>query len=660
MTRPLPPAITAALAAPGATPTVAVTSEDLPRRLALLAATGAPAARTSVLVTASGAILRAAISQHADPNTLTIYRIVDITSPTQWAAAGTVITTNAAALAGCALVQTAGTIRCFWLDASALALVYADSTDDGQTWSAPSTALATPTLMTACTGIAAIASTDVLSAWYAYPQAGSLLLESVQTGGAWAAAVSVGPSSPRWGQLRGLCAQTSAGGLTVLLAGVQLRAQISGIAGAATTRTGSVWSPWKAIHDMDTPTNGLSNANPTLHHDPIDGYSYACIHLQDDGTVTGQVQNRVSVWRSLDGVSWSLVQAAGNLFSYETHWLNVAGASYLFDNQAVYHAPSPGGPSDLSVDLLALHISERADRSTTFTMVLANRDGQYNDHPALRDNAAVRIALGYNGVTIPTHTAYIDALEYRATPEGQTLHVHARDLTKFLDQICAKFTSLAGLTIGQLAAQIHTLANVPLAPLPATSQFAQVVPCFAIVPGESWYQALQRLGAIYDFQQIVTQDPSIALVERSAGDPSSWTYGQETLGIAWQQSADQPNIVRVVGAASGSTNVFAEAVDSANMLLSGAHRYRHIVDRMCDTAAKCSLKGALALRDDQTRAESGSLTVALNPTHEILDVITLTDPRLGLSNQPARITAITTQIDFTAGLYQQQLTLQLP
>jgi hypothetical protein len=43
-----------------------------------------------------------------------------------------------------------------------------------------------------------------------------------------------------------------------------------------------------------------------------------------------------------------------------------------------------------------------------------------------------------------------------------------------------------------------------------------------------------------------------------------------------------------------------------------------------------------------------------------MDVISLTDPRLALSGQHARISSIATQIDFNTGDFIQHLSLELP
>jgi hypothetical protein len=660
MARSLPQSILDALAAPGARPSLMLTSTDLMLRLTRLAATGQAAARTAALLTSAGTILRAACIQAGSPGAITLYRIPNPGTAAQWQAAGTTLAGDAMSSAGVTLAQTGATIRCLWIRNSDGTTVYKDSIDDGQSWGAEQVAVATPNAGDVCTGIAAPTIADVLATWYTFAQAANYITRAQQSGGWSYTSTNTGPSAPVWGAVRGLGAD-GALPTRVIVGGVQMRTQQTGIAAAAATLAGSTWSAWRQIQPMDTATNGLGHAYPTVHYNAGDGSYYAGINLQDDGSVSGTAQNRLSIWRSSDGVSWTLLQTIGNVISYEGHILWAGGSLYVFDNASVYLAPAALGPVDLSADLLSIEIEEAADEPARLTVILANQDSQYTAIPQLRDNARFILSLGYNGSVVATHIAYIDALEYSSGPHQQRLTIHGRDLLKYLDVICSVFTTFSGQTVAQIATAIGTLANVPLAALPATGQFGQTVPCFTILPGESWLQALRRLGNIYDFS-ITADGPAgvVKLTERAAGDAASYAYDQHALGISWQRSSDQPNIVRVVGASAGSANVFAEAIDTANLLTSGAHRYRHIVDRLCDSSAKCLLKAQLALRDDQTRSQSGALTVSLNPMHELLDVIVLTDARVGLNAQHARIHAISTSIDWANGAWTQELTLRLP
>jgi hypothetical protein len=665
MARSIPAALAAAVNATGAQPTISITTQDFQSRYSRLASTGFSAARNAAIYSSGSSIIRAAVSQHGDPNTVTAYRIPSPTTAANWpAAAVATLSTNAMASAGVCLVQSGSTIRCFWCDITSQGIKYADSTDDGVTWGAAQTAQSIPPSVTSiCQGIVAESTTSIVCAYQAFTYAAAGFYQTKVAAGVWGAwSGAIGPLTPVWGATRGIHMDASRAS-RVLVGGVQMRAQQSGFAASATTWDGvATWSAFASVHEMDTPSNGLSNNWPTVHYNSADGYYYSAITLADDGSVSGTAQNRTNVWRSTDGLTWQLAGAAGTVFSYEAHILVISGTTYVFDHASVWTAPGSPGPTDLTADVLTLDIHEQTQTWARFSLTLANNNGQYLNLANLRDNASIQIALGYNGTSIATHTCYLDAIRHEATGEQLITVVEGRGIGKFLAQVSPKLITFASKTVAQIAVQICATAGVPLGSLPGTSQFSQVVACFTITQGETYDNALKRLSNVYDFDFYETGSPSvfIKIVERAQGDGASWSYGQETLAASIQTDSDQANIIRVVGATTGTTNVFAEVTDQPNIAATGAHRLRHIVDRLLDTAAKCRLKAQLALRDEQTSATTAQLTVTVNPQLEVMDVISHTDARIGTAAASLRIHDIHTQIDFHQGLWAQHLTCQKP
>jgi hypothetical protein len=620
-------------------------------------------ARTAAIITGSGTLLVCVVLQAANPNPVRIRRITSPTTNSQWAATQATLSTNGHAASGAALALVGTTIRAFWCDHTALSIYYSESTDDGVTWSAQVLLKALPAGgYTECTGIAAPTNTDVLSTWYIYPQAASNIFESQYAAGVWGAWTQVGPATPTWGRIYGLTLDAKGGSPYPVIAGVQMRAQISGIAASWSNWNGAggAWTGWTHIQPMDTSTNGLTHPYPTVHFDTPSGLYYATLNLVDDGTVSGLGQQRTTIWSSPDLLQWSLVQSLFANLQYEVHTFLIGGKQYTFDGANVYNAPAAAAPLTLDTDCLSIHITEKVSTPTQFTIVLANDQGQYQNQGQLKDNASILINLGYSADTINTHTCYIDDVMFTAAGTRATCTIRGRCLLKFLDLPCTVYTPFTSQTVSAIAKGILRAANVKAGTVAATSQFSQTIPSFAIVPGQTWLNALKRLSDVYQFDFFCATPPSVKIAERLAADASTWSYGTETLALAWQSSADQPNVIRVIGAPSGTTNLFAETIDSANLHASGAHRYRHIVDRMLDTNIKCQLKGTLALRDDQTQAQTGTATVSINPKHELMDVIDITDSRAVNGAQHCRINEIRTQIDWQTGQWDQQLGLELP
>jgi prophage tail gpP-like protein len=259
---------------------------------------------------------------------------------------------------------------------------------------------------------------------------------------------------------------------------------------------------------------------------------------------------------------------------------------------------------------------------------------------------------------VTTHVAIVDTLTFEVSPRQNTVTINARSHPKLLDYPSARFVAYSNQTLAAIITDICRRAGATLAALPGTSQFSQALSCFMIPPGETWLSALKRLSGIYGFNFFGTAAPAIKIVEPQPGDSSVWSYSSEILAASYGVASDQANIIRVSGSSTaGAPTPFAEAIDTANLSVIGRERYRNVVDRILDTAAKCQIRASLELRQEQRDAVHGQLICALNPQHELLDVISITDAAIGASNLQLRIESISWAADFETGVYEQQLHL---
>ena len=655
MSRSLPAAITNALAAAGAQPSLSVQVQNLQTQFQLLATnSNNHPSITQALVTSAGTLLRFVTLTTGG---LYVNRITDPTSVAQWQAAAATVSLNARATAGCAPTQTGSTIRCFYYQNATDQIVYKDSTDDGVTWGAETATHAAPwPLPNLCYGLAAYDINNVFVASAAYSGfdvAAAILYQSTYTGGAWGAWASVGPPSPAWGQIRGITSYYGAN----LLAGVQMRTLRTGCS-VANTYVSTPWSAWSQILSMDNKNLGLTYQYPQASYNGT--IVTLAAMLQDDGSASGTAQTRTGVYQAGTDLQFHLVGIIGNTLQVNAAAVVLGGIIYVFDAQTVYAASPPPAAIDVSNDVLALRISEKPDTPQQITLVLANDAGQYNSVASLSPNATVTIALGYNGTTIATHTAYIDTLTRVATAENLTCEISGRSVSKFLEQVISRALIYSNQTIAQLVTAIFKATGLTLDPLPATSQFSQQLPCFMLQPGDTWATALNRLGNVYGFSTLDRATPSVTIVEPQVSDASTWSYGQETLGLAWASHADQSTLIRVIGQSSTSTPAYSDLTDDTGILLSGGERYRHIVDRNLTTSAQARIRAQRALRMEQEASSTGTITVSLNPGHELLDVVTVTDARISLSGQRMRIHGIDWHIDMQTGEWLQHLHTQLP
>ncbi|MBV9278951.1 MAG: hypothetical protein JOZ41_02620, partial [Chloroflexi bacterium] len=593
MVRTLPAAILAALQTPqNQQPYFSVTLQDTQRRWTTVTSSRpATNGRSHAILTQAATILQLTT---AVAGSLYFNRVLSPYGASQWTTAWSLITTSTTvASAGCYVLQIAsGTIYAFYQRSSDNRICYVTSSNDGQSWSAEATLPAAPLgIGNLCYGIcAANPSGSTINLWaiYAsYQNAPSSLYRSQWAGASWSAWASEGPSSPaNWGQLRGLSCLYG-GGNTLIFAGIQRVAGLTGISAAETIWNGASYSPWNFVQSLDNQSMGLSCQNPHSWW-AGSGTEYLTIAIADNGSISGTAQQRVVIFTSPDGTTWTPWAELGNPISQEVNVLAVSGAVYVFDNVTVLSTLAGPAQTDVSNDVLALHISDRPNDFSRLTLTLANLNGAYNNHPSVRPDAQIQVSFGYGSTLLPTHSFILDLYTYQAAADLNELTIQARSCDKLLDYPQQRFLANQSQTISWLASFIARMAGVQLATLPGTPQFSQTVPCFVISPGETWHTALKRVGAIYGFDFFADSTPQLRVVERSPSDPSSWSYASELLAAEYGQSADQANMLRVVGQTSTApaTTVFADTYDPTNLQQEGRERFRNIVDRQLDTAAK--------------------------------------------------------------------------
>lgn len=656
MARTLPASLTTAVKSLSQEPALSITMADPNLQFTLLASR-ATNGRTDAKLAGSGTLIRATVPQASSPASLIIDRITDMTAAAQWQAAGTVAATDCHAPAGCAIGITGSTIRVFYQSHTDLKVYYVQSTDDGQTWSGKTaTNNATPySIGNFGYGIAANAIDHVWIAWSAYdPNGNSAMSLAVQTSGVWGAWAIVGPATPPTGKQRGL--QCDLGPtFTTFASGVQMMQGVSGIAAGIFSLNTSGYSAWTALRNQDNPSMGITVASPTWHYDPVSGNQYVAIMTQDDGASSGSVTNRTEL---LSGAGSTVLypQAVISDFVDNAHFMPHNSIPYAFDGSRVYHALPPGPPVEVSGDLLALQVVDSVDHASTAVITLANDHGQWNNSPSVEINAPIVLSLGYGSDLVQTHTFLLETYEYQSTPTARTLILHARAKDKLLDFESPVTYTYTGQNVGTLVENICVAAGMTYDTLPSTSQFGQTIPSFGLTAGETYRAALDRLSKVYGFSYHTSTTGSLVITEPStAGDPDTWDYADEILGSTYAFSADQPNHIRIVGYLKGST-ISADILDAANYDAVGLERYAQITERMIDTDAKAQLAASLSLAQLQRQATSAGITCALNPTHEINDVITLADPLTALAAVRLRLTSIHWIIQTENATWLNQLT----
>jgi hypothetical protein len=83
-------------------------------------------------------------------------------------------------------------------------------------------------------------------------------------------------------------------------------------------------------------------------------------------------------------------------------------------------------------------------------------------------------------------------------------------------------------------------------------------------------------------------------------------------------------------------------------------------DPNLQTVTRAQERADAILRTQQTQSTPATIVVPTNVGQELLDVVTVTDKRCGISGEKYRVLAIQTDYDRRQGRYEQRLTIGAP
>lgn len=694
MSRALTPAIISALGTSGAEPTLTVTARGLtqlpgtwydgypnvppylgPLPVQLATFGGTPSLKvhaTLDLDTTNILVTRTDPTAADTPVQLRV--ITDPTDPTQWDATPIVIAPNAFGLAGCRIAAEPGHLRAFYQRPNLGLPCYRDSIDGGRTWGLefvlgngtdplliagsiiddfiPLTPNAVFVVARAFTGLlqgaSALCYTALSGSWspWTYPLAPAGNHGQIHS----AEYLPANPANPAGGG--------------IFLAGIARRNTITGLGVAAWTWDGTTHSDPIELQSQDNPHLGLSYAASAAGGFGAGSTTYALVSFTDDGSVSTSPHRRARLYSRTDGAitqhGWhelcSFPQAAAGipgsaLLRRDTHLYVISGTAVWWLD------PGPAETSaDLTPEVLQLHVAERLNQPARATLILSNQGNQYSADGAFNPLTAIDVALGYGGDAVPCWRFYVEDLAYVRTGADLTCRLALVDSGILLERVSERVLLFAGATVDTILEAIAAQLQLPLSH-DATTVYAQTVPCFTIKAGEPWVTALNRLTEIYDLGWRITAAPVLAVTNRDPGNPSTWTYGPETLGAEWGLPADVPTIYRVIGA---DATAWSEVQSDAHLRENGRYILQLVVDRQLTTAGDARLRAQQEAKRADRLSSHAQLTITINPTHELDDKLTIGDPTIGTANTAMRIAAIDTTIDWRDGHWMQQLQLDAP
>jgi hypothetical protein len=224
-------------------------------------------------------------------------------------------------------------------------------------------------------------------------------------------------------------------------------------------------------------------------------------------------------------------------------------------------------------------------------------------------------------------------------------------------------------SVWQILYQLLARVGVKLANTPAKPQSSAInnfYPDFAINPGTRGDSAIRKLLSFVP-DRLVFRGHEAFTKNPLADEQSCYSYDVIASG-AWQShpilsgkyiDAVAVSRARAIGRDSGDNRILEEALDW-DLLQLAIDILEQDYDPNLTTAARAQERADALLREASLRAKRGNLVIPANVAQELLDVITVTDKRCGISEEKYRVLSIQTDYDRRQEIYTQRLVLCAP
>jgi hypothetical protein len=356
---------------------------------------------------------------------------------------------------------------------------------------------------------------------------------------------------------------------------------------------------------------------------------------------------------------------------------------WLSKPDGVWRAPRPALPAIVLTsagDIISLSLRAEgvAISEPALIIELDNSQGQYAQ-PELLNKLNKRyelvLKLGYKtsvgNEAVEVGTYWIDSWAYSSEANVSSFTLHCLDGWGLMNRWSARYQmrwnkdEVNPKSIWQILYQLLARVGIKLTNTPSKPQSSAInnfYPDFAVNSGTQGTQALNKLLSfvpdqlVFRGQEAFTKNPLPA-------EAPSYSYG---VGAAAHpiisgryQDAVTASRARAIGQDEDANRIVQDALDW-ELLRLGVDILEQDYDPNLQTATRTQERADAILRTQQTQATQGTLVVPTNVGQELLDVVTVTDARCGISEENYRVQGIRTLYDRRQGRYEQALTLGAP
>ncbi|HXG42143.1 MAG TPA: hypothetical protein VNL95_05390 [Dehalococcoidia bacterium] len=419
------------------------------------------------------------------------------------------------------------------------------------------------------------------------------------------------------------------------------------------------WSPLREVQRADAGT-GVAFAAPCLSAPDVYRLGFLESYSGSQPYARLQLSHLVTDVDFAD--NWWREPLPSDIAS--AHGVAMAGsgtALWLSAPAGVWRADLSAPALDVSYAVLALEVEE-APWGGRLRVQLSD-DGTLSapDGP-LQPGAEVAVSLGYftaqGPQASPAPRHWLTAVEVHSEGGRRTVTLDATSAWGLLRAWRARrqFAWAAGeRNVFGILSFLWARAGVPFSTVSYSQAAVDLRPAFTVQPGQSGLEAVRRLLALVP--DVVLLSQSYALLKHPLEtETPSYAYGDghPILAAAARRSLAAANRVQVFG-----QGTFAEAFLWDDIALSG-DRLLQVHDLNLATGPQAADRALWEARRLRLSLISEELTVPTNCVQELYDVVTVTEPSLGLAGARRRVLSIRTSYDARRGLYRQRLGLGAP
>jgi|GEM_PF-1942269 len=646
----------------------------------------------------------------SDSGTAKYQRITDPLTTSQWTTWTS--TGSSCSTMGQMALATSGTkVWWFYISASDQVLYCRESSDYGASWgSATAVHTCTGTYQLESVAAAHRSGTDAIVFYSTTDTAvnnSCHLYRRKQVSGSWGSATSWGKTACQ--QIRGLtCHKT---GDYNMLFGANVDAYTYFGIGEG-VELAYLWTLYAIVYGNGVDVNADTWADPVLIERTDTGTAFATawpsltyvdmFRAIFTGYLEGEEYSRLLRMQGIYGYDfldttwtdpWPFLAGAGTFGSVIDYALGGDGYVYVSHSNCAYRADAGGaGTVDLGDRLVKYRVVDRwsgwkgggvsEDYGQNVVAELEgeiwldNHDGVLNDlgtgdYAMVKRGSMVTLRRGYhtsNGDEYANWpTLWIEDWEYVVDFQGRSyLVLYFIGGWGFLATMAAQRQYQwedDDASVWTIAERLFALAGFELSSQgEASTLIGTLKPAIVINPGEDLRSAaLKVLSKVPDF---VYWEGSTPYVKELAEDESSdYTYGGSGnhVIIAGRYGVRSPgyNHIEVFSTIDEyGIPVFGDEVDYDEVNLVG-HRLQKIFDYAYDTNAECDDRAEAQLRKHDATKKRGELETLPNLGLQVLDVVTVTDARAGVTAEVYRVRGIEEVYDTTKDplIYRQRVQL---